>query len=115
MSEAEIVRHHRVIERWLTGAADPSEFAAFERAHAPGFTMITPAGRTLSRAEVMEWVRGAYGSAPGLRIEITDVRTVVQEGPLTVCVYLEWQSGASRTSTVVLRDGVSWEHLHESG
>ncbi len=34
--EAEIVRHHRVIERWLAGVADADEFAVFAGAHAPG-------------------------------------------------------------------------------
>lgn len=41
--ETEVVRHHRVIERWLSGAAGPEEFAVFADAHNPDFALCTPA------------------------------------------------------------------------
>lgn len=115
--EAEIVRHHQVIERWLTGEIDAADFALFETTQAPGFTMVAPGDRAQNRAEVMAEVEAAHGSAPGLRIEISDVRVVAEHGPLIVAAYKEWQHGTARNSTVVLRregDRLSWLHLHES-
>lgn len=117
MIEAEIVRHHRVIERWLAGRAAREEFARFAGAHGPGFSMVTPDGRSLGRERVLAEVEGAYGSVPGLVIEIRHVRVVAASGPLVVAAYEEWHGGRGRTSTAVLRmDGEtpSWLHLHET-
>nr|WP_311132297.1 DUF4440 domain-containing protein [Nonomuraea gerenzanensis] len=110
--EAEIVRHHKVIERWLTGAAAPEEFARFADAHAPGFTLITPDGRTLSRDQVLAEVEPLYGNAPGLTVEIRHVRFVASEGALLVATYQEVQPDGIRQSTVVFQ-GAKWLHLHE--
>ncbi|MFI7416531.1 DUF4440 domain-containing protein [Nonomuraea sp. NPDC049684] len=111
--EAEIVRHHEVIERWLTGAAAPEEFARFADAHAPGFTLITPDGRTLSREQVLAEVEALHGGAPGLTVEIRHVRIVASGGALAVATYQEVQPDRTRQSTVVLQ-AATWLHLHET-
>ncbi len=117
LAREEIERHHRVIERWLTGVADPAEFDVFASAHAEGFTLAGPDGRTLTRAQVLAEVGSARGRAPGLVIEIRYVREVAVAGPLIVAAYEEWQEGRGRLATVVLhrdRDGLSWLHLQET-
>ncbi|GAA0937206.1 DUF4440 domain-containing protein [Nonomuraea longicatena] len=115
--EAEIIRHHRVIERWLSGAATAEEFGSFAEAHAGGFTLTDPDGTTLTRAQVLARVEGLHGAAPGLRIDIRRARVVASEGPLVVAAFEEWQQNAVRQSTaILLRDGAQlrWLHLHET-
>ncbi|MFI6706525.1 DUF4440 domain-containing protein [Nonomuraea sp. NPDC050478] len=114
---AEIVRHHQVIERWLAGTAARDEFARFAGAHGPAFTMVTPDGRALARDRVLAEVEAAYGTVPGLVIEIRDIRVVAGEGSLVVASYEEWQGGRGRRSSAVLRadDGAPvWLRLHET-
>jgi hypothetical protein len=115
--EAEIVAHHRVIERWLSGAATAEEFGRFAEAHAAGFTLTAPDGTTLTRAQVLERVGGLRGAAPGLRIDIRRVRVVASAGPLVAAAFEEWQRDTVRQSTVILlREGADlrWLHLHET-
>lgn len=114
---AEIVRHHEVIRRWLAGTMPRSDFGAFADAHAPGFTMVRPDGSALDRDRVLEWVREAYGTVPGIVIEISDVALVAEEGALAVASYAERRStGPAIRSTVVFRrgSGLAWLHLHET-
>lgn len=115
--EAEVMRHHRVIERWLGGRAGPEEFGRFAAAHARSFTLAGPDGRVLPYQAVLAEMRAAYGTAPDLTITIEGVRVVAAAGPLTVVTYREWQRGRGRLSTAVLRlngPTPSWLHLHES-
>lgn len=117
-AQAEIVRHHQVIEAWLRGDAD--DFAPFAAAQAPDFTMVGPDGEALSAEQVLQWVQASHGQAPDVRIDIRDVRVVSASGELIVATYQEWQLGRGRLSTVVLRHepaapgGLTWLHLHES-
>ncbi|MEU4579946.1 NmrA family NAD(P)-binding protein [Nonomuraea sp. ATR24] len=114
MVGAEIVRHHRVIERWLAGTGG---FEAFAEAHAPDFTLVTPDGQALSRERVLAEVAAARGADPGLRVEIRDARVVAGSGPLVVAAYEEWQRGRGRRATAVLRregGALRWAHLHET-
>ncbi|MFF3667131.1 DUF4440 domain-containing protein [Microtetraspora malaysiensis] len=111
--EAEIVRHHEVIERWLTGAAAREEFAHFADAHAPGFTLITPDSQTFSRDQVLAEVEALYGRAPGRTVEIRHVRIVASDGALLVATYQEVQPDRTRQSTVILQ-AATWLHLHET-
>ncbi|MEV0146833.1 MULTISPECIES: DUF4440 domain-containing protein [unclassified Nonomuraea] len=114
---AEVVRHHRVIERWLAGTVPRDEFARFAGAHAPAFTLAAPDGRLLSRAEVLTEVEAMYGGVPGARIEIRHVTVVAAAGAVVVAAYEEWQGGAGRRSTAVFErrpGGLSWLRLHET-
>ncbi|GAA4073096.1 DUF4440 domain-containing protein [Nonomuraea soli] len=116
--EAEIVAHHEVIEGWLRGTVD--DFALFERAQAAGFTLNEPGGARLDRGRVMEWVEGARGSAPDLKITIVDVRLVAAGETHVVADYIERQPTGDRRATVVFvrdreaRHGLRWLHLHET-
>ncbi|NRQ36146.1 DUF4440 domain-containing protein [Nonomuraea sp. NN258] len=109
-----MVRHHRVIERWLSGAADPGEFAVFADAHDPGFELCAPDGRVLGAQDVLAEVRAAHGRAPGLTIDVRDVRVVAEAAGLQVVTYEEWHDGTSgRRATAVLSRG-RWLHLQET-
>lgn len=115
--QAEVVRHHEVIERWLAGTAPRASFGRFAEAHAPGFTLAAPDGRLLSRAEVLAEVEAAYGRRPDARIEIRDVTVVAAAAGVVVARYEEWQHTEGRRATVVLDHGPAgprWLHLHET-
>jgi hypothetical protein len=123
---AQIDDLHRVIEDWLGGRVPrtPAVFAAFVDEHAPGFTMVSPDGALLGRDELLPGFEGAHGSAPGLRIRISDVAVVHADARGVVVTYEEWQEGpagrSGRRSTVLLeRDataphGLRSRHLHET-
>ncbi|TDD18768.1 nuclear transport factor 2 family protein [Nonomuraea diastatica] len=126
-AEREVIRHHRVIEEWLTGAADRAGFESFAGALAPDFTLVGPDGVAMTQGEVRAWVEGSHGSAPDLRITIRDVRVVAESGDLVVAAYEEWHRTApgghapspaarGRRATVVFRrgPGLRWLHLHET-
>ncbi|MEV0390556.1 nuclear transport factor 2 family protein [Nonomuraea sp. NPDC050643] len=117
----EVARHHRVIERWLSGAADRAGFGAFADAHAPGFTLAGPDGTVLSRGDVLTLVEAAHGTAPGLTIAIEGVRVVAESGDLVIVAYEEWhrtgRTRQGRRATAVLsraQDTWRWLHLHET-
>ncbi|MBH1932978.1 DUF4440 domain-containing protein [Streptomyces sp. AV19] len=125
---AEVVRHHRVVEAWLRGDVPygTAAFAEFADAHAPHFTMVGPDGNTMDRAAVLRAVEAAHGSAPGLRIGITDAAVVAAEHGTYVVTYREVHDGgpepaAARRATAVLerdggggRRGPRWRYLHET-
>ncbi|QYN35753.1 hypothetical protein K1T35_47065 [Pseudonocardia sp. DSM 110487] len=123
---AQIGDLHRVIEDWLGGRLPrtPAAFAAFADAHAPGFTMVAPDGALLGVDELLPGFEGAYGTAPGLRISISEVALVHADGGGVVVTYEEWQDGPAgrtgRRSTVLLEPhagapyGLRSRHLHET-
>ncbi|WP_158542933.1 DUF4440 domain-containing protein [Phytoactinopolyspora halophila] len=120
----EIVRLHRIIERWLHGPAGEDDFEPFSDALASGFTMVVPDGALLDRERVVADVRAVRGSEPGLEIHIHDVAVVAADASVVVATYREEHRGSasdrSRHATVVfVRDehaltGLRWRHLHET-
>lgn len=131
---AEVVEQHRVISGWLSGrlVRTPEEFAGFADALVDGFTILGPDGVLTGLADLLAGFEPAYGSAPGLTIDVRDVRPVVTPsryqpessvatgGGVTVVTYQEWQGATGRFSTAVLiadpdaRLGYRWRHLHET-
>jgi hypothetical protein len=123
---AQIRDLHRVIEDWLTGRAPRTAeaFAAFADAHSPEFTMVPPDGALLRRDELLPGFEGAHGTAPGLRIRISDVALVHADTGGIMVTYEEWQDGpagqSARRSTVLLEPhngaphGLRSRHLHET-
>ncbi|MEU4542907.1 DUF4440 domain-containing protein [Nonomuraea dietziae] len=121
--QAEIVRHHRVIEDWLTGRGTRADLPTFTDAHTPAFTLITPDGEALPLSRVVTMIEPAYGAAPTLTIAIRDVKVVVSAEPFVVATYEEHHGGQNpsvRRATVVFvrdataRHGLRWTHLHET-
>jgi hypothetical protein len=123
---AQIGELHRTIADWLTGRSPgtPEAFAAFADSHAPGFTMITPAGSLVHRDDLLPGFKNAHGSAPEISIEIVDVTVVHADATSVVATYEEWQDGPAgrtgRRSTVLFerdgaaRHGLRSRHLHET-
>jgi hypothetical protein len=123
---AQIRDLHRVIEDWLTGHAPRTAeaFAAFADAHSPEFTMVPPDGALLGRDELLPGFESAHGTAPGLRIRISDVALVHADTGGILVTYEEWQDGpagkSGRRSTVLLEPhaaaphGLRSRHLHET-
>nr|WP_055501301.1 DUF4440 domain-containing protein [Nonomuraea pusilla] len=117
---AEVERHHRVLQDWLGGG--PGDLAAFGAAHAPAFTLAGPDGTVLRLEEVLDQVRAARGTAPGLRVTIRDVRLVAHADGLLVAAYEEWHhrpgGGAGRgrraTAALLREPALRWLHLQET-
>ncbi|MFC6894898.1 DUF4440 domain-containing protein [Nonomuraea dietziae] len=120
---AEIVRHHRVIEDWLTGRGARSDLPTFADAHTPAFTLITPDGEALPLPSVLAVIETAYGAVPTLAIAIRDVKVVASAESFVVATYEEHHGGQNpsvrRATVVLVRDataphGLRWTHLHET-
>ena len=111
------------IQGWLSGA-DASVWHSFVAALDDGFEIVTPAGETVARAALLEGFRGAFGTDPGITLEIRDAHIVAATDAMAVVRYEEWQSHCAvpnrRVSTAVLaRDdaapiGWTWITLHET-
>ena len=121
----EIVDLHRFFEGWLSGALPQTEevFSRVEQVLASEFTFVGPTGAVTERAALLEWLKGAYGSRPGLRIEIRGER-IHQREPVFLATYEEWQTHEEttrgRVSSVLFREadgvpnGLEWLHVHET-
>jgi len=121
--EAEIVRHHLVIQDWLAGNVpeETSRLASFRDAHTDDFILIDPLGAGWDLETVARGVRDAYGTQPGLAISIDRVQLIERTEGLTVAAYREThvssQSGSARIATAVFesrRGRLRWRYLHET-
>ncbi|MEU7897530.1 DUF4440 domain-containing protein [Nonomuraea sp. NPDC049152] len=120
---AEIVRHHEIIESWLTGRAPQPELDVFAGAHTTDFAYTTPEGQTLRMPHLLAVIEPAHGAAPDLAIEILDVEVVASADTVVVATYEEHHHGPDprrrRATVVFVRDttaphGLRWRHLHET-
>jgi len=119
---AEVAEHHRFIEAWLRGTADPGRLAEFVEMHTPDFTLCGPDGGAVGRDAIASGFGAGHGTAPGISVEIRGARLVAAEGDLVVAAYEEHQEAppSIRRSTVVFtrdpgaRNGLRWKHLHET-
>ena len=130
--EAEIESLHDFISAWFRG-----ECAASDDAFADGFTCrldqnfinIQPSGEVLTRNDLLEPIRAAYGTNSEFRITISDVSVqhIDHDGGMVLATYVEHQSGArnttpaanARISSVLFRniagdDRLLWLHIHET-
>lgn len=126
---AEVAELHAFFDGWFTGrlAADGEAFARFEGALAEDFQIVAPDGRASSRAEIVERLRAAHGSAPGApegrRVWVEDVLVRPVAPGVWLSTYEEWQESPAgrrgRLSSAVLREregtpnGLEWVHVHE--
>lgn len=129
---AEVQALHRFIAEWFQGHEPntPENFeAGFARRLDPCFINIQPAGRMLSRDELLNAIRDGHGSNPAFKIEIRDliVHRELDDGRLLLVTYIEVQSGAKksnpptngRLSSVLFErvegaEYLNWLHLHET-
>jgi hypothetical protein len=125
----EVIALHEVFEAWLGGALPASDdlFQRVEASLAPSFTMVSPDGRALSRADVIAAIRtghGAKGREGPFCIAIADFEILHVAPPLVAVRYVEVQQlgqGTSRRrSTALLQasaralSGMEWLALHET-
>jgi hypothetical protein len=127
--QLEITTMHAFFVQWFTGAVpnDDDVFAqGFARRFDPGFVLISPSAEVLPLAQLTKFMRGAYGSNPGFRLEIRDVVLRRELDSVFVVTFEEWQRNAvhappnnGRLCTVLLQTdrvapgGLAWLHLHE--
>ena len=125
----EVVELHAFFEAWLggTGPCTGAAFARLEEALGESFSMVSPDGKRVARAEVIAQLRQAYGSrgrAGRLRMAILEPEVLVLDPPVVIIGYVEEQdtNGAltRRRSTAVLGAAVQdagrlrWLALHET-
>jgi hypothetical protein len=124
-AEIEIVERHQFLVRWFSGQSRASEFAVCEQALEEAFSMVTPDGAFHRRANVIERLRAAHGSADaGFGISIEDIAPIWVAEAAILIGYVEAQTRdgrlARRRSTALLTrlasapHGVAWRHLHET-
>jgi hypothetical protein len=134
--QTEIVRLHDFFTGWFSGTLPLDAFGdafgdAFEDGFAarlhPGFENVQPAGKAMTREDLLNGLRAAYGSSPDFRIEIRDTRLLGDwpECGLVLASYIEAQFGARNTTpsdnlrraTVLFErgsNGLIWRHVHET-
>ena len=125
----EVVALHGFFEAWLGGTESntPAAFARVETALAETFTMVSPEGRRLPRAEVLDKLRQAYGSQGrrgAFKIAVREPEVLHLDPPLVVLGYIEEQKGdgglTRRRSTAILAAAAQhggrpqWLALHET-
>ena len=132
----EIEDLHQFFVAWFSGKMDATSdtFARLERALDADFTIVTPAGKLMSRKDIIESVRSGHGSRPDLQIWIENVAIRRTTTDSVVTTYEEWQkesgeprglvgSGQAsheprgRLSSVVFSvvdDRLTWLHVHET-
>ena len=130
--ESEVERVHEFIASWFRGETERDD-AQFDRRFGdrmlPGLINIQPNGRTLTRDELVESIRDAFGTNPEFQIAISDVevRWMDDRPGHLLATYVERQTGArntipssnSRISSVLFRfdatrDRLLWLHIHET-
>ncbi|MBG8558917.1 DUF4440 domain-containing protein [Pseudomonas qingdaonensis] len=107
----EVLEAHVQIRQWLAGEARPPLLERF----AEGFSMFTLKGTVLDKAQLESFFAQAYGSRPGLRIEIDEMHDVAP-GVVTYREHQQDDSGQTtlRWSTVVFDGQGKWLHLQET-
>ncbi len=119
--EAEVVRHHQDLARWLGSEAEDSLLDTFRQMHSPEFSLVTTDGTQLDLAHLTKALAGARNAQPGLTISIEEYELVIHTDQVVVCRFLERHSvgGARRVTAVLVPDrsaryGVRWLSVHET-
>jgi hypothetical protein len=113
----EIVQHHRFIESWLRGEAEPSAVTSFLDRHAPDFSWYDPDGALKTLPDLAALMDQAHGAAPGLVLEIREPRVLLDEAR-EEHQRAPGSSNARRAVAVFAsapgaRNGLVWRALHE--
>lgn len=124
----EVAELHRFFQDWMSGDV-PSEASVFERFSivlAPEFQIISPEGKTSTRDEILDSVKGAYGSESGrgFRVWIENYQGRPLREDIQFVNYQEWQESEGkrrgRSSTALFQrfpeapNGVRWLRVSES-
>lgn len=117
----EVVELHAFFVEAFTGRK--RDFTRAEQALAPDLLMVTPEGRRVSRAQIMDALAKAR-ARPDFRINIHDIRPVSETSQGVLLQYVEEQYREGETSkriSVALFEaapdapcGVVWRYLQET-
>ena len=123
----EIEALHRFFTGWFQGNLPKEALETLETKLAPDFVNVQPAGRLLTKAELLDGIGKGHGHNPDFEIEIHDVvvRWVSPDANTILATYVELQRGARNTtpatnrrlSTVLFdtsNDAWLWLHVHET-
>ena len=125
----EIERLHAFISSWFRGEQgnDEATFSAgFSSVLSGAFVNIQPSGQILTKADLLDPIKEAFGRNPDFFITVSDVevRNIFAEN-YCLATYLEFQEGAKNTkpsnnyrrSTVFFEkrdEALIWHHIHET-
>ncbi|NEW26515.1 hypothetical protein [Nocardia cyriacigeorgica] len=121
--EAAVRELHDDLAAWLGSEAPDSVFDRFAAAQHESFSMVTTAGDILRRTELLNGLRAARNTSPGLRIDISEFEELAEEFDIVVVRFLESHHHAGaisrrRVTAVVTRAGtepaVQWLTVHET-
>jgi len=103
------------------GPAGHATIAALMPVFADDFSMVTTAGRLVTRAQVEQLFSGGQGARPGLEIRVSELQGVWQTGDSVAVRYKEVHRLAgvqtARLALAILTvtsAGVRWQALHET-
>lgn len=118
----EIVDLHEHFEAYFLGTIDSLE--RVEIALADDFTIAGPDGSISDRAQTLAALRDGHAHSESMKIVISAMNPLVENGALVVASYIESHELALRSnhrlSTVVFRcddaapNGVRWVRVHET-
>lgn len=122
----EVVDLHQFFQDWFRGELPDTDeaFARFGGVMAEGFEMVSPDGRAIDRAAIIDIVRSGRGEEPATEIWIENHRHRLTIGGLSLVTYEEWQESVGRKrgrlSSALLQlcedtpNGVRWLNVHET-
>jgi hypothetical protein len=121
----DVVDLHVVFVDWFAGRRVDDGLARMDASLAPTFFQITPDGRRLSRAPLVDWLAGMFGRRPGTAITIVDPQVLSEGADHATVLYIERQDAADgarteRWSTAIFErwpaapNGVRWLSVQET-
>lgn len=124
--QQEVVELHEFLTQWLAGSiADTAHARArLEQAFAPECTLIAPTGVICGKSALQQRLVKAYGTEPGMNIQVKDFLPVFSAADHALVQYTEWRycndQVTGRVSSVLFHraeaapHGVAWGYIHET-
>jgi len=116
----EVERLHRFFADWFVGRIGFDALAECESALAPGFTMVTPDGRTVDREPLLGAIRDQHDSRDSTFSIDVVLSGCIRFDDVHVTRYEEHHRGpdpSHRLSTAVITNsasGFQWQTVHET-
>jgi hypothetical protein len=117
----EIVELHALFTELFTGRS--RDFSRCEAAFSPKLEMVTPEGRLVNRAQILEGLKRAKAQSD-LRITIHDIAPIAEDARGVLLRYIEEQyrdGETTRRMSIALFEtagaapcGVAWRYLQET-